>query len=259
MRKFNIEDLGSSGKLTIISILDIELGGGETNCGMTFVQPNEANVNYDIFENFRAISLNDLTLFLKLRADELCDNGEGLFMMLGRGDLGCDESENKKRTSFIRGPNGSVYKEAFENAAKDPNYSEIATEIERVHRATFIPYFLRSESDVMESFEHVTDLLELRQLEWKDCNINCGSPEALIDLIWSIHGNALKKYIKMEVQHDEEFIPQLSSSISGTESLYNKIVEALKFHMGLIAKRDFPDGQTTATYMYMVVKRKPRQ
>ena len=246
-------------KLNIISIVDIALEGGETSCGMNFVQPNEANVNHDIFENFRAISLNDLTLFLKLRADELCDNGEGLFMMLGRGDLGCNDSENTKRTSFIRGPNGSVYKEAFENAAKDPNYCEIAMEIERVHQATFIPYFLRSESDVMESFEHVTDLLELRQLEWKDCNINCGSPEALMDLIWSIHGHALQKYIRREVQHDEEIISQLPSSISGTESVYNKIVEAIKFHMCLIAKRDFHDGQTTATYMYMVVKRKPRQ
>ena len=58
---------------------------------MKFVQPNETNVKSEIFERFRACSITELTLFLQLRAEELCDNGQGLFLMVGGGSLGFDE------------------------------------------------------------------------------------------------------------------------------------------------------------------------
>ena len=43
------------------------------------------------------------------------------------------------------------------------------------------------------------------------------------------------------------------------DDLLRKIIEALKIHMNLIAKQNFPDGQTIQSFMYMVVKRKPRK
>ena len=46
---------------------------------------------------------------------------------------------------------GSIFKEAFENAANDPKYCDIAIALKEAHLAAFSPYFLRCESDVMES------------------------------------------------------------------------------------------------------------
>ena len=119
-----------------------------------FVQANEANVNKHIFEEFRKSSIDDLTLFLQLRAEELCDDGEGLFLMLGGGSNDKKDPNYSLSRSFIKGRDGSVYKEAFENAAKDPQFADIANNIKKAQLASFIPYFLRSESDVMESFDN---------------------------------------------------------------------------------------------------------
>ena len=41
--------------------------------------------------------------------------------------------------------------------------------------------------------------------------------------------------------------------------LKTKIITALKNHIIDITKRDFPDGNIAASYMYMVVRRKPRE
>ena len=38
-----------------------------------------------------------------------------------------------------------------------------------------------------------------------------------------------------------------------------EIINAVKEHLYILIKRDFPDGNTTVNYMYMVIKRKPRK
>ena len=221
-----------------------------------FVQANEANVNKHIFEEFRKSSIDDLTLFLQLRAEELCDDGEGLFLMLGGGSNDKKDPNYSLSRSFIKGRDGSVYKEAFENAAKDPQFADIANNIKKAQLASFIPYFLRSESDVLESFDQVKDVLELKELKWEDCRVDNGTPEKLADLIWSIHGNALKGSIKDMLNKEKE---SHEKNVSDIECLSQQIVEALQLHIKLITQRDFPDGVTTTSYMYLVVKRIPRK
>ena len=221
-----------------------------------FVQPNEANVNHFIFEQFRKASVDDLSLFLKLRAEELCDNGEGLFLMLGGGSKDKKDPSYALSRSFIKGRNGSVYKEAFENAANDPQYASIASKIKEAQLASFIPYFLRSETDVMESFEQVTDVLELKELKWESCKIDCGTTDKLAELIWSIHGNALAGSIKDMLLRDDY---SHASDVSDTESLGQQIISALQLHIKLITDRDFPEGISSTSYMYLVVKRIPRK
>ena len=221
-----------------------------------FVQPNEANVNHLIFEEFRKASIADLTLFLKLRAEELCDNGEGLYLMLGGGSNDQDDPSYALSRSFIKGRNGSVYKEAFENAANDPQFASISSKIKEAQLASFIPYFLRSESDVKESFDQVKDILELKEIKWEYCKVDNGTPEKLAELIWSIHGNALagsikEMLIKNHESHDE--------NISSIENLHQQILNALQLHIKLISQRDFPDGVSTTSYMYLVVRRIPRK
>ena len=66
--------------------------------------------------------------------------------------------------------------------------------------AAFCPYFLRCESDVMESFSHVKNILELRELKWENCLINSGSPEKLVDFVWSITGHSVEESIKVRFQ-----------------------------------------------------------
>ena len=92
---------------------------------MNFFQPNERNVKPEIFELWRNASINDLALFLQLRADELVDNGAGLFLMVGGGgSLDADKKNNQNPyggqiSDFLNGSaNGSIFREAFENAAK---------------------------------------------------------------------------------------------------------------------------------------------
>lgn len=231
---------------------------------MKFIQPNEANVQPHIFEKFRSSSIDDLILFLKLRADELCDNGEGLFLMVGGGSLGFDEKNmydtyGGQHNGFLKGSNGSIFKEAFENAASDPQYYSIQKEIKEAHLAAFTYYFLRCEADVKESFAHVKDILELKELKWENCPIKCGSPSKLADFIWSIHGNALDGSVKKMLNKRKTSDLDAKESMQNTDIIHMKIVEALKVHINILTKRDFPDGNTTASYMYMVVKRKPRK
>ena len=91
---------------------------------MNFFQPNESNVKPEIFELWRNASINDLALFLQLRANELVDNGAGLFLMVGGGSLDADKKNNQNPyggqiADFLNGSaNGSIFREAFENAAK---------------------------------------------------------------------------------------------------------------------------------------------
>ena len=228
------------------------------------VQVNEPNVNSAIFDTFRASSIVDLSLFLKLRADELCDHGEAVFMMVGGGSLGHDEMnlENPyggQQIAFLKGSKGSIFNEAFENAYHDPKCSGFANEIKEAHLASFIPYFLRCEADVLESFDCVKDVLELSELKWENCAINSGSSEKLADFIWSIHGHALEKSINTVLMTPEISNGTSKQSRVDMDILKTKIITALKSHINNITKRDFPDGNIAASYMYMVVRRKPRE
>ena len=97
----------------IISFLAIS---GHDKQKMVFIQPNEIGIEPEIFDQWRSSSIEDLALFLQLRAEELCDHGEGLFLMVGG---------NGPPVGFVGGPNGSIFREAFENVAKDPKYKKI--------------------------------------------------------------------------------------------------------------------------------------
>ena len=113
--------------------------------------------------------------------------------------------------------------------------------------AAFCPYFLRCETDVLQSFDKVKDVLELKELKWQTCNIPCGSPEKLVIFLWSIHGHSIEEALK-------ELLNENDLKVLG-----KTIIEALKLHMLFLAKKYFPDGQVMASYMYMVVKRRARK
>ena len=211
-----------------------------------------------MFELFRSAAIDDLKVFLELRAEELSDNGEGLFLMVGGGSLGNDKFDRSnpyggQQVGFLNHENGSIFKEAFENAAKDVQNKAFSNEIKRAQLASFAYYFMRCESDVLESFDHVKDVLELKELKWKNCPITCGSSKKLGDFIWSIHGHSLNESVKTMINEDS------SIPIQEKNDMCDKIINALKRHLYILTERDFPEGNTTASYMYMVVRRKPRK
>ena len=244
----------------ILSLFSPEIDENEIDdhSDLGFVQPNEPNVKPYLFEKFRSAAINDLKLFLKLRSEELSDNGEGLFLMVGGGSLGYDMLDSKnpyggQNVGFLDCKDGSIFKEAFENAVKDAQNENIADKLKRAHHFTFAQYFLRCESDVLESFEDVKDDLELKELKWKICPITCGTPEKLGNFIWSIHGHSLTEGIKTSINKDASIDMQEKEGVS------NQIINSLKHHLYILSKKYYPDGKTHASYMYMVVKRKPRK
>ena len=50
---------------------------------MQFLNISDCNDHPDAYKAYRAQGSDDLERFLKLRADELADNGFGLYLMLG--------------------------------------------------------------------------------------------------------------------------------------------------------------------------------
>ena len=50
----------------------------------------------EVEEAFRAVAKKDLTVFLKLRAEELTDDGFGLYLMVS------DQSKGRSDSSFTR-------------------------------------------------------------------------------------------------------------------------------------------------------------
>ena len=117
--------------------------------------------------------------------------------------------------------------------------------------AAFCPYFLRCETDVLQSFDKVKDVLELKELKWQTCNIPCGSPEKLVIFLWSIHGHSIEEALKELLNNEND--------LETDQSIGKNIIDALKLHMVLLANKYFPDGQVMVSYMYMVVKRRARK
>ena len=98
----------------------------------------------------------------------------------------------------------------------------------------------------MESFERVRDKLDLIELKWENCLINCGTPQKLFDFIWSIHGHSI-----------EESIEEIGKKF-GKDFVTQDVIRAVKSHIEILVKRDFTNGSTHGSYMYLVIKRKPR-
>ena len=99
----------------------------------------------------------------------------------------------------------------------------------------------------MESFERVRDKLDLIELKWENCLIDCGTPQKLFDFIWSIHGHSIEESI-------EEIVKKFGKNTVVTQD----VITAVKSHIEILVNRDFTNGSTYGSYMYLVIKRKPR-
>ena len=202
----------------------------------------EHNVDPAVYELYRAHGAEDLTLFLKLRAEELVDRGYGLYLMVGQS------ARNAKYSQF-----GEIYVEAFENAAaefeKNGN-KMLASQTEQALLAAKSPWFTRSESDIkevlaQECFRNVLNLIELHSQE---CLIDCKTGTALADFIWSVHGNSLMSAVMGWANKQE----------TKNSALASTILASVRKHMTILAERNFPGGKIYHTYTFVVIQRHPR-
>ena len=210
----------------------------------------EQNVDSAILDAYRAQGEEDLAQFLELRAEELIDDGFGLYLMVGQSGQDAQHTD----LNFIRKPK-SLYVEAFENAAKDferAGKAELANLTKQAQVMTKFPMFTRRCEDIKKTLskEGLRNVLELVEIGTKECLVDNKTGEGMADFLWSVQANSLIAALKTW----SEGLQEDNSNLDLTST----ITEAVKKQMTLLAQRDFPDGRHYITYTYIVVKRQPR-
>ena len=212
------------------------------------MHPAERNVDPAVCDVYRAHGAEDLTLFLKCRAEELADNGLGLYLMVGQ------PGENAKHLhlNLVR-KEKPIFVEAFEKAASEFERNgdgALARKTEQALLAAKFPWYTRRESDIKDvlSQDCFQNLLKIIELHSEEVMVDAKTGKGLADFIWSVHGNTLLSSIKRwtDKLHD------------GTSDLASTITSAVRKHVTLLSERDFPDGKNYLTYTYVVVQRHPR-
>ena len=214
---------------------------------MQFVNVNEQNVDAQVYEAYRAQARDDLTLFLKLRAEELTDGGFGLYLMLG--------AERGRATANFMKRAEPLFVRAFLNAASEfegRGQPQLAEWTRRAVAVAKFPMFLRSEEDIEETLSKdcFKDILELVEVHSEECLVDNTTRVGMTDFIFSVCENSLLTCLRPWAEGLEGF--------GKHPKLADAIIEAMREQFALLAKKHFPDGKFYFTYMYLVVKRKPR-
>ena len=214
------------------------------------MNPSEPNVDLAIIEEYRAQSAADLSQFLKCRADELTDNGFGLYLMAGEPGA----SAKHVQLSFLR-KTKPVFTEAFENAALEfekTGKSQLARLTYEALIITKFPMFARSCEDIKKTLseKNLKNLLELVEINTEERLVDHKTGECMADFLWSLLQNSIVAALTTwsEGHQEDNLNLDLASSIT----------EAIRKQVRLIVERDSPDGRHSITYTYIVVKRKPR-
>ena len=212
-----------------------------------FLHPNEQHVNPAVYKAYRTQAADDMTLFLKLRAEELVDNGFGLYLMCGH------PGPNAKHVdlNFVMKAKATCV-EAFENAVlefDDAGEAALADKTKQALIKIKFPMFPRSEYDIREtlSMDCFKSVLELVEMYSEECMVDNKTGHGLSNFIWSVHGNSLHAALK-----------EWSEGTGKDLDFAMTIKDTVRRHLTLLCERDFPDGKTYITYTYIVVKRIPR-
>ena len=237
----------SSNKLVLCFILDLSSFNTEHR---RFLHPNEQHVNPAVYEAYSVQASEDLTKFLKLRAEELVDNGFGLYLMGGEPVA----SAKHVHLNFIR-KTKPVFTEAFKNAALEfekTGKSQLARLTYEALIITKFSIFERSCEDIKNTLaeKSIKNLLDLVEINTEECLVDHKTGEGMADFLWSILKNSIVAALATWSEGHQEDNLNLDLASSITEAIRKQVI--------LIAERDFPDGRHYITYTYIVVKRKPR-
>ena len=186
------------------------------------VLPNERGVTAAVVAAWRRQAHVDLVQFLAMRARELCDGGEGVFLMVGGGPHG-----------WVQPPVGgsSIFSQALARAVADGSLDPAAA------AAAVVPYFLRTEDDARAAAAQVPDL-ELLETRAASIAVAEGLPiEQHVALAWAIHGNAF------------------AASMHTSEAA----LASVRAHLHEVIAENFSDGRgASVSYLAMAVRRRNR-
>lgn len=147
--------------------------------GPSAVLPNEKGVLASALLEWSEHAHADLVTFLRLRAAELADGGEGVFLMVGGGP-----------NHWVQPPDGgpSLFTRAM--AAALP-CSSSGLNAEHLNRAT-VPYYLRSEDEVRAAVAEVSELELVETVSAPILVCEDASAGEQAELAWAIHGHSLE-------------------------------------------------------------------
>eukprot|EP00405_Crypthecodinium_cohnii_P023586 CAMPEP_0206476816 /NCGR_PEP_ID=MMETSP0324_2-20121206/34962_1 /ASSEMBLY_ACC=CAM_ASM_000836 /TAXON_ID=2866 /ORGANISM="Crypthecodinium cohnii, Strain Seligo" /LENGTH=431 /DNA_ID=CAMNT_0053952561 /DNA_START=72 /DNA_END=1367 /DNA_ORIENTATION=- len=249
-----------------------QLPSGEAS-NKSWTIAGETGMPKELYAAWKAASKEDLTTFLELRAEELKDNAEGLFVMVGGDEwsqwsYGTNLAEAQKHAEETNSE--IVLPEAVRTSTRALNLipaenrhplktsiftAAIQRAVDRnevppsVLEKAYVPYFLRTHEDVMEAINAANErsgiaggVLELVELKSSPVVVGATGNEtedddSAADLGWSIHAHA----------------------IQATSGASNQEMECIKKHY-MQAHRDHfdPKQGVCIPFMYMVVRRTPR-
>ena len=99
-----------------------------------------------------------------------------------------------------------------------------------------------------EHFGRLFDLVEVRS---EECLVDNKTAARMTDFVFSVCGNSVLGCLKQWAMGlDEEDLKGREIPVS--------IMKAMREEYEMLAEEHFPDGRQYLTYMYFVVKRKPR-
>ena len=187
----------------------------------------ERHTAADVAAEWRDQAHVDLVSFLRLRATELKDGGEGVYLMVGGGAaLPVHE--------WARPPSGgpSIFSVALSRAVAAGDIDEAAA------MAASVAYHLRTDDEVRRAAGEVGASLELLDVTSAEVRVAEGrSAEEHADLAWAIHSNSI-----------------LSSSGIGDEA-----GERVRLHLRDVVATEFGDSGATISYVSLAVRRRPRE
>ena len=215
-----------------------------------FLYASEPNVDPAIADEYRAQSAADLTLFLKCRADELVDNGFGLYLMAAQPGA----HSKHRHLSFLR-KSKPVFNEAIENAALEfekAGKSHIANLTRELLVTVKFPMFARTCEDISKTFaeNNLDKVLELFEMNIEERCLDHKTGECMADFLWSLCKNSIESALDTLLEDN--------SNVNIKSDLASSIPELVRKQVRLISLRDFPDGRHYISYVYIVVKRRPR-
>jgi len=187
----------------------------------------ERHTAADVAAEWRDQAHVDLVSFLRLRATELKDGGEGVYLMVGGGAA-------LPAHEWARPPSGgpSIFSVALSRAVAAGDIDEAAA------MAASVAYHLRTDDEVRRAAGEVGASLELLDVTSAEVRVAEGrSAEEHADLAWAIHSNSI-----------------LSSSGIGDEA-----GERVRLHLRDVVATEFGDSGATISYVSLAVRRIPRE
>ena len=113
------------------------------------------------------------------------------------------------------------------------------------------------------SNEHFGTLLDLVEVRSEECLVDNKTAARMTDFVFSVCGNSVLGCLRpwaMGLGKGEGEGRGLQNGVGGLKDgdLAGTIMRAMREQYEVLAEKHFPDGRLYLTYMYFVVKRKPR-